>query len=415
MTILSSFSHDTQSTPQNSMSSGYELHQKLRTKAVRQLKKKDYEGAITSLYDGSRQLLEEKEQGSGCDLAVYLLDVYQQSKTQSTQESRKKIIDLIQLAGNDFWRKKVIDAAIKWSISVTNTPSGDGHLRLAIAEILSKDGSFHKSEPHYIVACSPPPGLAAAGELFPENAPKSFALMMIDWLAAYAAEAVKEHGGNAETIERLGAGAFALRGLLPLLLSRALTASRAYLSIFTSRLVQKHPDILLPVQPNPKPFSPPAGMTKPPGDAQQLYLTVSPELNFAQMTLAMAATAVEHKKKTQGSRVPDALRDTWISAVRQFEKETGEEEDEYFDQVLPDLSKIYFDIQPPRGGNANFMQDMLGSLMGGGGQSGSNTQTTVVRHAPAPALPSKVIEAAKSGAAAGAAQPAGTEDDLDLD
>lgn len=396
------------------MSSGYELHQKLRTKAVRQLKKKDYQGAITSLYEGSSQLLQEKEQGSGCDLAVYLVDVYQQSQTQSTQESRKKIIDLIQLAGNDFWRKKVIDAAIKWSIAVTNTPSGDGHLRLAIAEILSKDGSFYASEPHYIVACSPPPGLPNAGELFPDHAPKSFALMMIDWLAGYAAEAVKEHGGNAATIERLGAGAFALRGLLPLLLSRALTASRAFLSIFTSRLVQKHSDILLPVQPNPKPFSPPAGMAKPPGDAQQLYLTVSPELNFAQMTLAMAATAVEHKKKTQGSRVPDALRDTWISAVRQFENETGDEEgNEYFDSVLPDLSKIYFDIQPQRGGNANFMQDMLGSLMGGGGSSGSNTQTTVVRHAPAPAVPSKLIEAAKSGA--GTAQLAGAEEELDLD
>jgi golgi to ER traffic protein 4 len=399
------------------MSSGYELHQKLRTKAVRQLKKKDYEGAINSLYEGSRQLLQEKEQGSGCDLAVYLLDVYQQSQTKSTQESRKKIIDLIQLSGNDFWRKKVIDAAIKWSIAVTSTPSGDGYLRLAIAEILSKDGSFHISEPHFIVACSPPPGLATSGELFPEHAPKSFALMMIDWLAAYAGEVVKEHGGNAATIERLGAGAFALRGLLPLLLSRALTASRAFLSIFTSRIVQKHADILLSVRPNPKPFSPPAGMAKPPGDAQQLYLTVDPVLNFAQMTLAMAATAVEHKKKTQGSRVPDALRDTWISAVNQFEKETGDEEGyEYFDQVLPDLSKIYFDIQPPRGGNANFMQDMLGSLMGGGDSSGSNTQTTIVRHAPAPSLPSKVIEAAKSGAAAGIAQPAEAgEEDLDLD
>lgn len=120
------------------MSGGYELHQKLRTKAVRQLKKKDYDGAIESLYDGSRQLLESKEQGSGCDLACYLVDVYTQAGKPSTQETRQRITTLIALAGADFWRKKVIDAAIRWSTTVTSTPSGDGHLRLAIADILSK-------------------------------------------------------------------------------------------------------------------------------------------------------------------------------------------------------------------------------------------------------------------------------------
>lgn len=221
------------------MSGGYELHQKLRTKAVRQLKKKDYDGAITSLSDGARQLLEDREQGSGCDLTCYLLDVYQQAKTPSTEESRKRITDLVALTGKDFWRKKVIDAAVKWSAAVTSTPAGDGHLRLAIAEILStgedgctkglgctsefanriflpSDGEYYAAEPHYIVACSPPPGQSSASDLFPAHAPKMFACMMLNWLAAYAKEAVQQHGsGDAATLERLAAGSFALRGLLP--------------------------------------------------------------------------------------------------------------------------------------------------------------------------------------------------------
>lgn len=120
------------------MSGGYELHQKLRTKAVRQLKKKDYSSAITTLHDGARQLLQDKEQGSGCDLACYLLDVYQQAQTESTEESRARITQLVALAAPDFWRKKVIDAAVRWSTAVTKTPAGDGHLRLALGEILSK-------------------------------------------------------------------------------------------------------------------------------------------------------------------------------------------------------------------------------------------------------------------------------------
>jgi hypothetical protein len=120
------------------MSGGYELHQKLRTKAVRQLKKKDYDGAITSLFEGSRQLLETKEQGSGCDLACYMVDVYSQASKPSNSENRQRILTLLALAAPDFWRKKVIDAAVKWSVAVTNTPSGDGNLRLAIAEIISQ-------------------------------------------------------------------------------------------------------------------------------------------------------------------------------------------------------------------------------------------------------------------------------------
>lgn len=89
--------------------------------------------------------------------------------------------------------------------------------------------------------------------------------------------------------------------------------------------------MLLPVTPNPKAYQPPANLPKPSGDAQMLSVTANPELNFAQMMLALASVAVEHKKRTQGSRVPDNLRDSWVAAVRQFEAET--EEDEWVDSV----------------------------------------------------------------------------------
>lgn len=69
---------------------GYELHQKLRTKVVRLLKKEKYDDAIGALYDGSAKLLGMHEQGSGCDLAVYLLDVYERAKTPLNDESRSR-------------------------------------------------------------------------------------------------------------------------------------------------------------------------------------------------------------------------------------------------------------------------------------------------------------------------------------
>lgn len=190
------------------------------------------------------------------------------------------------------------------------------------------------SEPHYIAACSPPPGLSSASELFPPHAPKSFACMMIDWLAAHGREAVEQNGGKGqiEAVERVMAGAFALRGLVPLLLARSLTSSRGFLSMFVSRVATKHPKILLPTQPNPKPFTPPGGVAAG-AEVQQMYSTASSELNFAQMALALTSQAVDHKKRTKGAKVPDSLRDTWIGLVRQFEKESYEEEDDFFFEV----------------------------------------------------------------------------------
>lgn len=166
--------------------------------------------------------------------------------------------------------------------------------------------------------------------------------MMLEWLATHAQQAVEHNGGNGDAamVERVLAGSFALRGLVPLLLARSLTSSRAFLSIFVSRLVAKQPSVLLPTKPNPKPFNPPGGSIA--GvEAQQLYLTASSSLNFAQMTLAMASQAVEHKKRTQGSRAPDGLRDAWIGLVQQFERESeGDDEDDFVFEVCVSAAKL---------------------------------------------------------------------------
>lgn len=67
---------------------GYELHQKLRTKTVRLLRKNKFEEAIDILYDGCIQLLDMKEEGSACDLAEYLLDVYMKANVPMENVSR---------------------------------------------------------------------------------------------------------------------------------------------------------------------------------------------------------------------------------------------------------------------------------------------------------------------------------------
>ena len=68
--------------------SGYDEHQRLRTKAVRLLSKKNYPAAITLLHEGSIKMLKASEQGSGCDLAIYLVDVYGQAGVKPDAEPR---------------------------------------------------------------------------------------------------------------------------------------------------------------------------------------------------------------------------------------------------------------------------------------------------------------------------------------
>jgi hypothetical protein len=185
--------------------------------------------------------------------------------------------------------------------------------------------------------------------------------MMIEWLAAHAREAVQQNGGKgqAETVERVLAGSFALRGLVPLLLARSFTSSRGFLSIYVNRVTTKHPSILLPGQPNPKPYTPPGGVA-PGAEVQQMYSTASPDLNFAQMAFALVSQAVDHKKRTRGQKVPDSLRDSWITLVRQFERESQDEEDEFFFEVSTESETSSSRYSPtPLTGYATIIADLL--------------------------------------------------------
>lgn len=147
--------------------------------------------------------------------------------------------------------------------------------------------------------------------------------------------------------------------------------------------------------PNPKPYSAPAGVdpsSAPQG--QQLYVTANPELNFAQMSLALALHA--HNSKP---RVSDGLKNAWIGLVKQFERESDSLHEDGIGETINPISTNYFQLQTQRP-QGNFMQDMLSSLMGGGGAGGANNQITgsgekeaappvqplVIKQAPKPAF-----------------------------
>lgn len=66
----------------------YEAHQKARTFAARYQKSGQYDTAIDVLFQSARELLKIGQQGSGTDLAVFLLDVYDNKGEKVGVESR---------------------------------------------------------------------------------------------------------------------------------------------------------------------------------------------------------------------------------------------------------------------------------------------------------------------------------------
>lgn len=151
-----------------------------------------------------------------------------------------------------------------------------------------------------------------------------------------------------------------------LLALKAPQAAKGYLGIFITRLSAKHSTLLLPMTPNPRPYSTPAGAESAPAppNGLQLYVTANADLNFAQMATALSVHG--SSVKSAGARVPDGLKSAWINLVRQYEREGGDAiHEQGIGDAIPAISTVYFELQTqkPQG---NFMQDMLASLMGGG-------------------------------------------------
>jgi golgi to ER traffic protein 4 len=66
----------------------YQAHQKARTFIARYVHAKKWDAAVDVCFQSARELLKGGHQGSGTDLATYLVDVYDEAGVKVTNESR---------------------------------------------------------------------------------------------------------------------------------------------------------------------------------------------------------------------------------------------------------------------------------------------------------------------------------------
>ncbi|CAO3672083.1 unnamed protein product [Rhizopus stolonifer] len=92
----------------------YEAHQMYRTVARRYNKQHKYGDTIHLLHDGAVLLLQHKQNGSGSDLANYMLDTYKLAQLPVDETSLDRIVEILNLfPSNEVGRKTFINNAIR--------------------------------------------------------------------------------------------------------------------------------------------------------------------------------------------------------------------------------------------------------------------------------------------------------------
>ncbi|KAF9223330.1 cytoplasmic protein [Gyrodon lividus] len=301
----------------------YEAHQKARTFASRYSKSGQYDTAIDVLFQSARELLKSGQQGSGTDLALFLLDVYENKGENVTDESRGKLTQLIVLTGSSgSWRKTIIDRAVVWSAKHGTCPAGDPDLHHYIGELLYKDGAFDAAEPHFL----------ASGK---RDSARLLAQMMVDWSAV---------GGVP--------GTFALRGTLPYLENGNILAARTFIVQFVNKILSSRPSLASSIQTS----------TLSVTDSSEVIFTTDNVLNFCQLAVMTCQRAQGDKNK--------AIRECWVRLCGTYQSKGGVLASREIRSVLGEIATLYFAVPPPRNQPDNPLGAMLSSMLGGGAPGG---------------------------------------------
>lgn len=296
----------------------YEAHQKARTFASRYAKSGQYDTAIDVLFQSARELLKTGQQGSGTDLACYLIDVYESKGESVNDDSRGKLTQLIALTGSSgTWRKTIIDRAIAWSAKHGTCPLGDQDLHHYIGELLYKDGAFDAAEPH----------LLAAGK---RDSARLLAQIFAEWV---------ETGGTP--------GNFALRGTLPYLESGNILAAKTFIMQFVNKLIPARPSLASPLQSSRISVD----------DSSEVVFTSDSAVNFCQLAVLTCQRANGEKNKV--------TRESWVRLCGTYQAKGGIPASKEVRAALQAIATLYFAIPPPRTQPDNPFGAMLSSMLGG--------------------------------------------------
>lgn len=281
----------------------YEAHQQLRVVASRYTKAQDWTNATSILYEGAQSLLQAGQGGSGGDLCIFLLDVFNKGEVKPDASSKGKLLSLLRaFPKNEPTRKKFIGETIAWSSKFGEYPAGDPEIHHVAGTLYAEDLEPYDAERHLILGT--------------QDSASTLSTLQYSWY-----EADDSHT----------APLYCARGVLPYLLTGNLRAANKFFLLFTSQLAKK---------PN---------LSTQEVSTQSSDLRVYPSLpllNFLGLLLLSVEKGDPSLFRQLKSHYAAQLKDVnWTEALDQ-------------------IGEMYFGVKIPRQGNPMF--DMLGSMFGGG-------------------------------------------------
>ncbi|KIR30835.1 cytoplasmic protein [Cryptococcus deuterogattii LA55] len=321
----------------------YSAHQKALTTTARLLHASppEYGLAIEILFAVAKELLKTGEAGSGSELGVRMLTVMGEAGIEVNESSRANVTQLLALTpATGPWRKKLVDSAVKWTQAHGECPCGDPHLQQYIGEMYYREGQYFLAEQH----------LLASGK---RDASIVLADMMFDLNLLFPNRCGKG---------ALDPGPFALRGILPPLLHSppsivpAFTFLTTFLAHLTSPSSVFHASLASSI-PSQTSFSLP-----------EIIVTASQSLNFAQLALVTIQHApAKGVSGVHAGGTDGGIAREWKALCARYSKTSPVVAQPEVQEALSQIATEVFLIPRPRSSSNNdLLQNLMGSLFGGG-------------------------------------------------
>ncbi|GAB7347941.1 hypothetical protein MBLNU459_g5453t1 [Dothideomycetes sp. NU459] len=302
----------------------YEAHQQLRVIASRYVKSNDWTSAVDILSSGASMLLKAGQGGSGGDLCMFLMEVYNKAELKPDVNNKAKILGLLRAFPlGEPTKKRFVGEVVGWSARLGEFPAGDPELHHVAGSLYAEEGEALDAERHLTLGTS--------------DSPAIFASLEHDW---YSSD------------EPSTAPLYAARAVFPYLLVGNVRAANKALLLFSSKISSNSG----------------LGVQEVSSSSSDIRVYPSlPLLNF----LGLLLLAIQ-----RGSGSADMFRQL-KSHYASHIKDAGT-----WDEPLAQIGEMYFGIKIPS--QTNPLMDMMGSFLMGGG-AGTQKKATRKVDAPAPA------------------------------
>ncbi|KAK4992061.1 hypothetical protein LTR66_000031 [Elasticomyces elasticus] len=306
----------------------YEAHQQLRVIASRYVKSADYASAIDLLSSGATLLLKAGQGGSGGDLCMFLMEVFQKAECRCDSANKARLVGLLRaFPAGEPTKKRFVGEIIGYAYRKANErfgdfPAGDPELHHVAGSLFAEDGEPYDAERHLTLGTS--------------DSATTLSNLEYTW---YTSD------------EPSTAPLYAARAVFPyLLIGNLRSAQKSYL-LFTSSLSSSHPHLAQSVS------------------SASCDLRVYPSLPLLNF-LGMLLLAVQ-----RGSNdLLKQLKSHYAAHIKEVK---------IWDEALAQIGEMYFGVKIPS--QTNPLMDMMGSLLMGGGGPSKKEKRKVEAPAPAPA------------------------------